>query len=103
MHKIPFFGLAKQYRNLKDELLEATDEALKYGIVMNGEFTQKFEKWLSEKTNYEFAVTVHSGTQALEIIARYYLTHYTSARTIKIPNLTYVATLNAFLNAGWDV
>lgn len=107
MNSIPFFGLAKQYRNLKDELLDATDQVLKTGVLMNGEFSNRFEMWLAHKTNTTYAITVHSGTQALEIIAKYHLEPFKSTfditPTIKIPNITYVATLNAFLNAGWDV
>lgn len=104
---IPFFGLAKQYRNLKDEILDATDKVLESGNLMNGEYTNKFESWLAFKTKSNFAVTVHSGTQALEIMARYYTEPYATmfdmTPKIKIPNITYVATLNAFLSTGWDV
>jgi dTDP-4-amino-4,6-dideoxygalactose transaminase len=107
MNKIEFFGLARQYHNLKDELLYATDQVLKSGVLMNGEFTNKFETWLAIKTNTMYALTVHSGTQALEIIARYHLEPYKMMfdiiPKIKIPNISYVATLNAFLNTGWDV
>jgi dTDP-4-amino-4,6-dideoxygalactose transaminase len=107
MSNIPFFGLAKQYRNLKDELLYATDQVLKSGVLMNGEFTNKFETWLAFKTGTTYAVTMHSGTQALEVIARYHLepfkTTFDIIPKVKIPNITYVATLNAFLNAGWEV
>jgi|694.fasta_scaffold106953_3 dTDP-4-amino-4,6-dideoxygalactose transaminase len=107
MHNIPFFGLARQYRNLRDELIDATDQVLKSGTLMNGEFTSRFESWLALRTNTTYAVTVHSGTQALEMIARYHLEPFRSTfdiiPKIKIPNITYVATLNAFLNAGWEV
>ena len=105
--KIAHFGLARQYRNLKEELLNATDMVLRTGELMNGEYTAKFESWLALRTNANFAVTVHSGTQALEIIARYHLEPYQSmfdlVPEVKLPNLTYIATLNAFINAGWDV
>lgn len=104
---IPFYGLARQYRNLKEELLEATDLALREGNLMDGPFTAKFEKWLEMRTGARFAITLHSGTQALEILARaeayhyYYL--YQIKPKIKIPDLTYIATLTAFLNAGYEV
>ncbi len=107
MHSISFFGLAKQYKNLKDELLDATDQVLKSGALMNGEFTNKFESWLAMRTKTNFAITVHSGTQALEIIAKHYVKEYQGVLemvpTIKLPNISYIATLNAFMNAGWDV
>lgn len=104
---IPFFGLAKQYKNLKDELIEATNDVLSSGTLMNGEYTNKFETWLALKTKTNYAVTVHSGTQALEIIAKYHYEIYKSnfdfVPKIVLPNISYVATLNAFINAGWEV
>ena len=112
---IPFFGLAKQYKNLKTELLDATDLVLRTGTLMNGEYTSKFETWLAMRTNTAFAITVHSGTQALEIIAKWIkqdfdrtmndgpdIIHYIPP-VVRIPNITYVATLNAFVNAGFEV
>lgn len=105
--EIPHFGLARQYEYLKEELLDATDLALRDGNLVGGKFTKEFEHWLRLKTKTKYAVTVHSGTQALEIIARYkhgeqFKTQGTQP-TIKIPNFTYPATLNAFVNAGWDI
>jgi dTDP-4-amino-4,6-dideoxygalactose transaminase len=106
---IPHFGLARQYQNLKEELLDATHHALKDGQLVGGKFTREFESWLAAKTKARYAITVHSGSQALEIIARYKLpgpsdaSHSVFSQTIHLPNLTYPATLNAFLNAGWNV
>jgi dTDP-4-amino-4,6-dideoxygalactose transaminase len=105
---IPHFGLARQYNNLQDELLDATHEALKEGILINGPYTAAFESWLRHTTGCSYATVTHSGTQALEIIAGY---HYDlnfvigeeAAPRIRIPNLTYPATLNAFISMGWDV
>ena len=106
-YQIPHFGLARQYKNLKEELLDATDRALSTGQLVGGKYTKEFETWLAIKTKTKYAITVHSGSQALEIIARHKLAwHYTENKhvpTVKLPNLTYPATLNAFLNAGWDV
>ena len=104
---IPHFGLKRQYANLKDELLQASHDAMKDGQLVGGHFTRSFEEWLKHRTKTKYAVTVHSGTQALEIIARYqYAQHwrtYGAAPKIRIPNLTYPATLNAFINAGWEI
>lgn len=106
--KIPHFGLARQYANLKDELLEATDLALRDGIFIGGEYTWMFENWLKERTGCDFATVTHSGTQALELIASYvsdisFLAGEYETPVIKIPNLTYPATFNAFYSSGWDV
>lgn len=105
--EIPHFGLKRQYEYLKEELLDATDLALRDGNLMGGKFTKEFEHWLKLKTNTKYAITVHSGTQALEIIAAYkHKLHkevMDGTPVVRIPNLTYPATLNAFLNAGWKV
>ena len=105
--KIAHFGLARQYRNLKDELLDVTDKVLRSGTLMNGEYTAAFETWLAMRTNCAFALTVHSGTQALEIMAHWvrkpFMKVYELPPIVRIPNISYVATLNAFLNAGYVV
>lgn len=104
---ISHFGLDRQYKNIGEELLDATHRALKDGQFMSGHYTRSFEEWLKHRTKTKYAITVHSGTQALEIIARYKKIKHNETMAgnpkIRIPNLTYPATLNAFLTAGWDV
>jgi len=104
---IAHFGLKRQYANIRDELLDATDRALKDGQLVGGHYTRSFEEWLKHRTKTQYAITVHSGTQALEIIARYkkhkHLETFKNNPKIRIPNLTYPATLNSILTAGWDV
>lgn len=105
---IPHFGLKRQYNNLQDELLDATHDALKEGVLINGPFTAEIESWLCDYTGCKFATVLHSGTQALEMIAGYhydlsFLAGDDEAPRIRIPNLTYPATLNAFYSTGWDV
>jgi dTDP-4-amino-4,6-dideoxygalactose transaminase len=104
---IPFFGLSRQYKNLKDELLDSTDKVLRSGSLMNGHYTASFETWLAMRNNCAYALTVHSGTQALEIMAHWvrqpFMKVYEMPPIVRIPNISYVATLNAFLNAGYIV
>ena len=104
---VPHFGLKRQYKNIGEELLDATHRALKDGQLVGGHYTRSFEEWLKHKTKTKYAITVHSGTQALEIIARWKKDRHEENMDgnpkICIPNLTYPATLNAFLTAGWDV
>jgi dTDP-4-amino-4,6-dideoxygalactose transaminase len=98
---IKHFGLDRQYLNLKHELLSATDDVLKSGIFCDGSYTNRLENWLVNRTKCDYAVVVHSGTQALEIIAKYlcYVSLDLSVPLhVRIPNLTYRATLNAFVN-----
>lgn len=98
---IPHFGLKRQYKYLKDELLDATNHVLKSGQYLDGSYTREFENWLTHKTKTDYAITVHSGTQALEIIAAFKKTtqHY----NIIIPNISYPATLNAFVSQGFNI
>lgn len=72
---------------------------------MSGNWTVEFEDWLAKRNHVKYAVTCHSGTQALEIIADFYraqLIHQDNP-TVLIPSLTYVATANAWIRSGWDV
>jgi dTDP-4-amino-4,6-dideoxygalactose transaminase len=103
---IPFTGLKKQYNNLRTEILDVTDTVLRSGVLMNGNYTAEFENWLAKRNHMSYAVTCHSGTQALEIIAGYYRDNdlsYVDPPTVIVPALTYPATANAFLRAGWQV
>lgn len=102
--QIPFTGLKKQYHNLRTEILDVTDEVLRSGQLMSGNYTAEFENWLAQRNHSKYAVTCHSGSQALEIIAEYYrLQSSTHPPRAVIPSITYAATANAFIRAGWDV
>lgn len=112
---IPHFGLERQYKNLQSEILDATDKVLRSGKLMDGEYTHQFESWLENRTRAKFAVTVHSGTQALEIISKWAKIEHDRLMNdemdpihiikpiVRIPNITYIATLNAFINAGYEI
>lgn len=101
--KIAFTGLPRQYNNLREEILDVTDAVLRSGNLMSGICTAEFENWLARKNQSNHAITCHSGTQALEIIARYYADPYDDALRVLIPAMTYPATANAFITAGWTV
>ena len=50
LRKVKHFGLKRQYKNLKEELLDATDSVLSSGQLNDGEYAQKFKDWISIKT-----------------------------------------------------
>ena len=101
---IAFTGLKKQYNNLRTEIMDVTDEVLRSGQLMAGNYTAEFENWLAQRNHSKYAVTCHSGSQALEIIAEYYrLQSSTNPPRVVVPAMTYVATANAFIRAGWEV
>jgi dTDP-4-amino-4,6-dideoxygalactose transaminase len=83
--------------------LDATDTVLRSGQLMSGNYTYEFEDWLARRNHQPYAVTCHSGTQALEIIAEWYRTQLGFLPTVAVPTLTYPATLNAFVRAGWNL
>ena len=106
--QIAFTGLQRQYNNLREEILDATDQVLASGNLMNGPFTQQFEEWLAQKNHSNYAVLCHSGTQALEILAGYYRTEHSlyvrpEPPTVLIPAMTFPASANAFVRAGWNI
>lgn len=102
--QIPFTGLKQQYHNLRQEILDATDEVLRSGQLMNGNHTAEFENWLARKNGVKYAVTLHSGTAALECLAEYYATDSSIVPPrVLIPTVTYPATANAFQRASWDI
>ena len=102
--KIPFTGLKKQYNTVRTEILDVTDEVLRSGQLMAGNYTAEFESWLAKRNHSSYAITCHSGTQALEIIAEFYRAQSsTNPPRVVVPSMTYVATANAFIRAGWDL
>jgi len=108
MNYIPFSNISRQYNNLREEILDITDKVLSSGTLMDGEYTQKFESWLTKKNNSNYAITCTSGTVALELIAKYVIHNSlkydnSNAPTAILPSLTYIATANAFVNAGWNI
>ena len=103
---IPFTGIKKQYNAIRNEILDATDEVLRSGQFMNGNYTAEFENWLARRNRVKYAVTCHTGTQALEIIAEFgrkYIHPVPVPPRVLIPSMTYVATANAFARAGYEV
>jgi dTDP-4-amino-4,6-dideoxygalactose transaminase len=103
--KIAFTGIQRQYVNLREEILDITDTVLGTGHLMNGPWTMKFEDWLANKNHVKYAVTCHSGTQALELIAGFHRQYGFGGAipTVLIPAMTYIATANAWVKAGWNI
>ena len=98
---IPYDGLQRQYENLKDELLDVTDKVLRSGEYLEGYYTLELEKWLTKRLQC-LAITCHSATQALELIALYLRENFSNPK-VAIPNLTYPSTANAFATTGYDI
>ena len=107
---IPFLNLSKQYDTIRDEILDVTDLVYRSGQLMNGPYTKALEEQIAKRMGMDYCVAVGSGTQALEMIAEYYrtqyfgedLTHVMTPCSVCVPALTYPATINAWISAGWD-
>jgi dTDP-4-amino-4,6-dideoxygalactose transaminase len=101
---IPFTGLQRQYKNLRKEILDVTDQVLTSGRLMDGSNTADFEAWLASKNHVKYAVTCHSGTQALEIVASFTRQRLgINPPTVLVPSMTFPASANAFVRTGWNI
>jgi dTDP-4-amino-4,6-dideoxygalactose transaminase len=106
--RIAFTGLRRQYNTLRTEILDATDEVLRSGNLMDGNYTAEFSNWLAKKNQRRWVQLCHSGTQALEIIAAFIDSNIDQdiddgPPTVIVPALTYPATANAWIRAGWNI
>lgn len=104
---IPFINLRKQYDSIRDEILDATDMVYRSGIHMNGPYTQALEEQVAKRIGMEHVICVHSGTQALQMIAEYNRYSFGIKQDVEqpkvcLPALTYPATINAWVKAGWE-
>lgn len=88
---IPFSNVKKQYENLRDETLSTIDSVLSTGILLDGQHVKQLEENIKARTGRNHAIITHSGTVALEIIAKYY-----EGMPVTMPAISFPATANAF-------
>jgi dTDP-4-amino-4,6-dideoxygalactose transaminase len=104
--KIPFFGVDRQYQSLREEILDATDKVYASGKMLDGKFTDQFEKSIAKLTERRYACSVGSCTQALIFALRAVDNEYRELHNhrnkILIPAQSFIATVNAVLEAGFD-
>jgi dTDP-4-amino-4,6-dideoxygalactose transaminase len=102
--KIPFFGVDRQYNNLREEILDATDKVYASGRTLDGIYTKQFEKIIAKMTERRYACAVGSCTQALIFSLRAVDNECFrgSRNKVLIPAQSFVATLNSVLEAGFD-
>lgn len=94
MINIPFFGLDRQYKNLRNELLEASDNVYQTGKVLDGSYVAQFENQIAHMCNRKYGIAVNSCTQGL-ILAQHALN--LSKCSVIIPTVSFAATLNSVL------
>ena len=104
-YKIPFFGLSRQYTNLRKEILDTTDQVYASGRVLDGMYTNLFEQFMRKHAERKYACAVGSCTQALIFSLRAVSGMMESNRDrnkVLIPAQSFVATLNVVVEAGFD-
>ena len=56
---IPFFGIKRQYLELRDEMLDAADAVYLSGTVLDGEHTARFERAIAQLCDRKHAISVN--------------------------------------------
>ena len=101
--KIPFFGVDRQYTNIKEHILSVTDTVLSTGQALDGEATTMFESDIAAITGRKYAVAVNSCSMALTFSLMSLDYWYNDTRSkVLIPSISFPATINAVINAGYD-
>ena len=93
LYNVSFNGIARQYKELKDEILDASDRAYRGGQVLDGPYTQMFERAIAQRCDRRHAISVNSGTMGL-LFALQARDPERDMRGILIPAISFVATLN---------
>jgi dTDP-4-amino-4,6-dideoxygalactose transaminase len=96
--KIPFLDLLTSHAELKDELVDAFEEALKTGGFIGGPMVESLERDFAAFCDTRFCIGVGSGTDAL----RFALSAAGVAEgdaVITVPN-TFIATTEAISQVG---
>ena len=103
--KIPFYGVDRQYTNIREEILKASDDVYTSGKVLDGDYTFLFEKTIQKMTERKYACAVGSCTQALifSLLTLHVRVGSLNNRDkVLIPAQSFIATLNAVVQAGFD-
>jgi len=103
--KIPFFGIDRQYKNLRKEILDVTDSVYTSGQVLDNMWTTAFEDNIAKMCERKYAIAVNSGTQALIFALRALDAVEEKDRPLNkilVPSQSYIATVNSVLEAGFD-
>jgi dTDP-4-amino-4,6-dideoxygalactose transaminase len=100
---VPFVALDRQYANLREEILECTEEVLKTGQVLDGPFTPLFEAEIALRTDRQHAIAVNSCSTALLITHLYYADAGHRCKNVSMPATSFVATANAAKLANYNI
>lgn len=96
-YEIPFVDLPRQYKTIRQEILDAQDKVYSNGRVVDGENVVKFEAEIAKRCHRKYAVAVNSCTQAL--VFANLMTHRENPCVV-MPAYSFIATLNSVLMAN---
>jgi dTDP-4-amino-4,6-dideoxygalactose transaminase len=70
MTQVPFFGLHREFEDIREPLMAAVEDVLSSGKLLQGPAVAAFERELAERAGREHAVAVNSCTDALYFALR---------------------------------
>lgn len=94
---IPFFGIDRQYQNLREEILDTVDRVYTSGQVLDGIYSLQFEQAVAQRTGRRYGIAVNSCTQGLIMAMQAMMLRESQ---VLIPNVSFAATVNSVLMAG---
>src|SRR5258708_6089037 len=89
--------------DLGEEEKRAVAEVIDSGWVVIGKKSEEFEEMFAQYVGAKHAVFVDSGTSALFLALQFIKQKYEYIDTIIVPSLTFTATAEAVVNAGFKV
>ena len=95
---IPFMRLDRQFKNLRDEVMQAVESVLTHGKVLQGVEVEKFEQKLANFFGLPYVIAVGSGTDAL-IFALKALGLKPNAK-VAVTALSFIASASCIAQAG---
>jgi len=97
-YKVPFVNPAKQYQNLKKEILSVFDNVLSKGDLILREDGEKFEKSIADFIGVKYAVALNSGTDALFLALK--AANIGPGDEVITVSHTFVASIAVIVNCG---
>lgn len=98
MFKVPFVNPAKQYQNLKEEILSVFDNVLSKGDLILRKDVEKFEKSIADFVGAKYAVALNSGTDALFLALK--AANIGPGDEVITVSHTFVASIAVIVNCG---
>lgn len=96
---IPYFHNSREFKFLKKEYNNLSDNVFKSGVFLQGKYTEILEKKLAKKLNVKYCVTCNSCTDATFFIINSFK-NKKNKNNILTSNFTFVATGSPILRSN---